>query len=125
MNVALAFQHFDERFEAQIAARRNEIFFTSGEALVVILPRLLVVPGFTERATNGLFDSHTRGRIPPGLTWDTEIRALGILAQCELDARKRAFERQLRGGLAPAHLDDQRFSAKRIGPPLEKVPRRG
>src|SRR2546430_506159 len=104
MNVALAFQHFDERFEAQIAARRNEIFFTSGEALVVILPRLLVVPGFTERATNGLFDSHTRGRIPPGLTWDTEIRALGILAQCELDARKRAFERQLRGGLAPAQL---------------------
>ena len=90
MNVALAFQHFDERFEAQIAARRNEIFFTSGEALVVILPRLLVVPSFTERATNGLFDSQTRGRIPPGLTWDTEIRALGILAQCELDARKRA-----------------------------------
>src|SRR5436189_288141 len=74
VNVALAFQHFDKRLEAQIAARRNEIFFTDGEALVVVLPRFLVVAGFTKRSANRLFDAHARGRIPPGLTRDTEVR---------------------------------------------------
>ena len=121
MNVAFAFQHFDERLEAQIAARRNEIFLPGRQALVVVLPRFLVIPGLTKGAANGLFDAHARGRIPPGLTRDTEVRTLGILSERELDAGKRAFERKLRGGLAPAKLDDQRLSADGIGGAVKNV----
>src|SRR5207302_199693 len=121
VNVALAFQHFDKRLEAQIAARRNEIFFTGGEALVVVLPRFLVVAGFAKCAANGLFDAQARGRIPPGLTRDTEVRTLGIFAECQLDAGKSSFERKLRSRLAPAKLDDQRLSADGIGGTVKNV----
>src|SRR5204863_10147293 len=112
---------FDKRLEAQIAARRNEILFTGGEALIVLIPGLLVVAGFTKRSANRLFDAHARGRIPPGLTRDTEVRTLGIFSECELDAGKSSFERKLRSRLAPAKLHDQRLSADGIGGTVKNV----
>ena len=86
VHVAFSFQHFDKRFEAQIAARRDKVFFASSNALVVLIPRFLVIPRFAERPANRFFDSHARGGIPPGLSRYAEVRALRIFAQRELDA---------------------------------------
>src|SRR6202007_2485972 len=124
MNVALAFQYLDERFEAQIAAWRDETFFSGSGALVVILPSFLVVAGFAKRSANRFFHAHARRGITLGLTGNTEVRTLGIFAECELDAGKRAFERKFRGRLAPAKLDDQGLPADGIGGTVKNV-RRG
>ena len=106
VHVAFAFQHFDERFEAQIAARRDEIFSAGCGALVKILPGFLVIAGFDKGAANGLFDAHAGGRIALGLAGDTEVGSLHIFAEGKLNARERPFKGKLRGGLAPAQLDD-------------------
>src|SRR5437879_10685514 len=50
VNVAFAFQYFDERLKAQVAARRDEIFFSGSEALVVVLPRFLVIASLAKPA---------------------------------------------------------------------------
>src|SRR5229473_10300 len=123
VHVALAFEHFDERFESQIAARRNEILFAGSGSLVVVLPGFLIVARLAERGANCLFDPHARRRITLGLPWDAEVRTLGIFAERELDAGKRALERQLGRGLAPAQLDDQRLPADGIGGPVQNVRR--
>jgi len=41
VNVALAIQHFDERLEAQITARRDEILLAGSGTLVVVIPVFL------------------------------------------------------------------------------------
>ena len=46
---------------------------------------------------------------------------LGIFAERELDAGQRAFERELRGGLAPAELDDDGLAADGIGAAVQNV----
>ena len=121
MHVALAFQHFDERIETQIAARRDQIFFASGGALVVDVPRGFVVAGFGERAADGFFDAHARGGITRRSAASTEVRVLGIFAESELDAGQGAFERELRGGLAPAEFDDYGLAADGVGAAVENV----
>ncbi len=121
VNVALAFQHLNERLKAQIAARGNEIFLAGSSALFVVVPGFLVIAGLAERATDGFFDAHARGRIAFRLAGNAEIRALGIFTERELDARHRAFERELRHGLAPAELDDQSLSADGIGGAVQNV----
>src|SRR5437879_3796526 len=121
VNVAFAFEHFDERFEAQIAARRDEIFFTGSGALVVVVPRFLVIAGFDEGAANGFFDAHASGRITLRVAGDTEVRAFHVLAEGKLDARERTFEGKLRGGLAPAKLDDQRLSTDGVSRAVENI----
>src|SRR6266850_2867636 len=123
VHVALAFEHFDERLESQIAARRNEILFAGSGTLVVVFPGFLIVARFAERAANCLFNAHARRRITLGLPWDAEIRTLRVFAERELDAGKRALERQLGRGLAPAQLDDQRLPADGIGGPVQNVRR--
>src|SRR6266849_5158135 len=114
VHVALAFQNFDERVEAEIAARRNEIFFSRGSAFVVAVPGFLVVAGFRKSSADRFFNTHPRHRIAPRLAGDAEIRALGVFAKRKLNAGKRAFERELRGWLAPAKLDDYGLSSDRV-----------
>ena len=46
---------------------------------------------------------------------------LGIFAEGELDSGHRAFERQLRRGLAPAQLDDDGLAADRIGAAMQNI----
>src|SRR5207302_10105020 len=115
MDIAFAFEHFHERLKAQITAWRDKILFSGSSAIVVLVPRFLVIARFAERRANCLFDTHARRGIPPGLSRDAEVRALRIFAQCELDAGNRAFERELRRRLAPAQLDDQRLPADGLG----------
>src|SRR5256884_9637384 len=66
VHVALAFEHFHERLEFQVAARRNEVLFSCCDSLVVIVPGFLVVAGLAERAANGFCYAHARGRIAAG-----------------------------------------------------------
>ncbi len=121
VNVALAFQHLDERLEAQVAARRDEILLAGSGTLVVVIPVFFVVTRFAERAANGLFHPHARGGISPGLTRDAKVRTFGVFAKGELDAGHRAFKRKLCRGLAPAQLDDQRLTADGIGRAVKNI----
>src|SRR5207248_7819349 len=115
---------FDKRFKAQIAARRDKVFFTSSSALVVLIPRFLVIPRFAESPANRFFDSHARHGVPPGLSRDAEVRALRIFAQRELDAGQRTFKRKLRRGLAPTQLNNQRLPSDGIRGAVKNIRRR-
>src|SRR5262245_21141386 len=60
MNVALAFEHFDERFQLQISPRWNQIFLTLCHGSLVFVPGLFVVASAAECVTNGFFNTHAR-----------------------------------------------------------------
>ncbi len=62
VDVALAFEDFNERIEADVAARRNEILFAGCVALVVIVPLLLVFARFDERLADDFFDAQPAWR---------------------------------------------------------------
>ena len=93
VHVALAFEHFHERLEFQVAARRNEIFFAGGNALVVVVPGFLVIARLAESAANGFLHAHACGRKAAGLAGNAEIRTLGVFAEGELNAGHRSFKR--------------------------------
>src|SRR5262249_32356989 len=60
MNVALSFEHFDQRFQLQISLRWNQILLTLCDGSLVFIPRLFVVASAAECITNGLLNTHTR-----------------------------------------------------------------
>ena len=73
VDIPLSFQHLDERFEPQIAARRNQIFLAGGDTLVVIRPGALVIERFRKGAPDGFFHAHARGGIAFGLPRNAEV----------------------------------------------------
>ena len=121
VDVAPAFENFDQRIKAKIAARRDQIFFTRGNAFFIIIPGFLVIARFHESTADGLFDAHARGGIPFGLPRNAEVGAFGVFAESELDARERAFEGEPRRGLAPAEFDDDRLATDGIGRAVKNI----
>src|ERR1700722_10680910 len=95
MDISFSLYHFDERFKRLISPRRHKILFSGRFALIVIVPLLFVFTRLRECLANHFFHSHARRRIT---LWSAgrrpEIGTLRVLPQRELDARKRALERQ-------------------------------
>ena len=121
VHVAFPFQYFDQRIQTQVTARRNEIFFSAGSSLVVVIPFAFVIARFGEGGANGFFHAHARRGIALFLAADTEVGTLGIFAESKLDARHCAFERQSRGWGAPAQLDHHGLSADGVRGTVQDV----
>src|SRR6266566_2016861 len=121
MDVALAFQDLDERFEAKVAARRDEVLLACSGAAAVVLPHFLLVARFGESCADRLFDAHARGRVPRRLAEAAEIRALGVLSESEFDSRHRALEGQFFRGLAPAQLNNDSLAADGVRAAVQDV----
>ncbi len=102
VNVAFAFEDFDQRVEAKVAAKRQKIFLTCRDFFVVRVPSVFIVASLGESRADGFFDAHSRCGITLFAAGNGEIRTLGILAECELDSGKSAFEGEFCGRLAPA-----------------------
>ena len=120
----LALEHLDERLELQVALGRNDVL-ARGLLLVVRLPGLLIRLRARERVTNHVLDTHPRDRIParPGLAELAHV--LRILAEGELDARRRSLEDEVLGArLPPPQLDHLILAANRVGASVEHVGRR-
>src|SRR4029077_17627001 len=111
MDVALAFEYFDKWIEPKITAGRDRFLIAGGNALVVVVPRFLVVSSLGESGTYRFFDAHAGSGIARRRSWNAEVGTLGILTKRKLDAGKRAFEGKLRGGLAPTEFDDDGLPA--------------
>ena len=122
----LALEHFDQRVELQVPARREDV----GARLllrVVVLPVLAVGLGAREGVADHVLDALPRGRkaLRAGRR---RLAALAgdVLAEGELDAGQRALEDEVaRAGLAPAQLDHDRLAADRVGAAVQDVGGRG
>src|SRR5262249_2665891 len=121
VDVALAFENFDKRIEAKVAARRRQILFAGSDFLIVGVPRVFVVARFGEGAANGFFHTHAGSGIAALTAGDREIRALGVFAESEFDSGYSAFERKLLRRLAPAQFDHDRLAAYGVGAAVENV----
>ena len=90
----LAFEDLDQRFELQVAARRERVG-VGGLGLLVVLPGLLIRLGARERVADHVLDALPRDRVAarPG---DLRLRdVLRVLAEGELDAGHRPLENQV------------------------------
>src|SRR6202011_2755329 len=120
VHVTLTLEDFDKRLEAQIAARRNQVFPAACYALVVGIPRRFVVARFSEGGTNGFLYAHARDGITHSSS-DTEIGALGIFSESKFDAGQCTLERELRRGLAPAKLDHNGLSTDGVSAAVQDI----
>src|SRR5579863_6084324 len=120
MYVALTFENFDKRLEAQIAARGHQVLAAGCYALVVGVPGRFVVARFGESAANGFFHAHAGGGIAHGSA-NTEIGALGIFAERKLDAGQRAIEGKLGCGLSPAQFDHHGLPADSVRAAVQDI----
>src|SRR5205809_8017834 len=102
MDVALAFQDLDERFEAKVAARRDEVLLACSGAAAVVLPHFLEVARFGESCADRLFVAHARGRVPRRLAVAADIPPPGVLSASEFDCRHRSPAWQFFRALPPA-----------------------
>ncbi len=117
----LALEHLDERLELHVALGRNDVL-ARGLLLVVRLPGLLIGLRARERVTNHVLDTHPRDRIPAGPGLAELAHVLRILAERELDARRRSLEDEvLRARLPPPQLDYLILATNRVGASVEHV----
>ena len=124
MHQALAFQHFDQRFQFQIAARRDGGLALGGLGLVVV-PGLLICFGVGEGFADHILDAHAGG----GIAADSVLTrpavrvagALRIFAEGELDAGLGAFEDHVVRVFAPAHFEHGAFAADGVGAAVQDV----
>src|SRR5262249_10307806 len=125
---ALAFEDLDERLELQIPPRRRDRL-AGLLAPLVLLPRLLVGLRAREGVADHVLDAEPRARVarraaalsPAGAA----ARALGVLAERELDAGQRTLEREILGArFSPAQLDHVVLAADRVRAPVQHVRRR-
>ena len=88
---ALALEHFDERVELQIAARREHVL--AGLLLrLVVLPLLAIGLGAREGVADDVLDALARRRKPLRVGRRLAALAGDVLAEGELDAGQRALE---------------------------------
>ena len=118
----LAFQDFHQCVQLQVASGRNQVSLASSAPALILLPLAAVLAGFDERLTDDVHHAHARGRVAAGRALGRgEIRPLGVFAQGEFDARRRALEQQSLGVGAPAQLDDGVFAADGVGAAVQDV----
>ena len=97
---------------------------TSSPALLpplVVLPFALIRLGAAERVANDELDAGPRHRIAARSGLAELPHVFRILAERELDPRRRAFEHQRPRVLAPAQLDHLVLAADRIGAAVQHV----
>src|SRR4029079_15217724 len=101
--VAFAFENLDERFELQIATRRDQVLVVLRRRTIFI-PRSLVITRARERIANRLFNTHARVWITAR---DARLvgrpRALHVFAERKLYPRHRSWKQKLTR--RPAILD--------------------
>src|SRR5260370_38644493 len=115
MKRAMAFQRLQKRLEAKVGPRRDQGLFDGGGAAIVVVPMVVIGPGVGEGGADGFFDAHARGGIAARAGEATEIAALGVFSESELDSGECAFEGKFGSGLAPAELDDDGLAADGVG----------
>ena len=120
---ALALEHFDERIQLEIPARREHVLagFLFG---VVVLPLLAIGLGASEGVADDVFHSLARGRKPLGVGLRLSTLACDVLAKGELDTGKRTLEDEIASACLPVpQLDHDGLAADRIGAAMEDVRR--
>ena len=127
VNVAFAFQHFHQRFEPQIFARRNGVF-AFRDFFVVQFPLGLVGLCFQEALANHFFHAHARtwiaalwGRPRGSKTLCGITLPFWIFAECEFDTGRGALKNHFLRRLAPAQLDNNRLSANGVRAAVQHV----
>src|SRR6188508_883080 len=116
MNQTLSLQDLNEGFEFKIASRRDRQFF-----LAKIVPLLLVIARTSEGIPDHFHRTHSGSRISLRLPrLRLEIRALYVLAQCELDPRRCSIDREIFSRMAVFEFDRDALSADRIRRSMQK-----
>src|SRR5208282_5694554 len=119
---ALPFQHFHERVELQVAPRGDRGLVARGHAAVVLVPGLLVFARVHKGLADHVHHAHAAFRITlRDARRRIEIIPLGVFAQREFDAERRAFKLELVRRLAPAQFDELVLPANGIGAAVEHV----
>src|SRR5439155_11937280 len=120
MHEPLALEHLDERLELEVAPRRHETLLAFRDARLVIVPRPLVILRPRERVAQHFLLSHATRWIPRRLRPLTAAAAArilprDILAERELDSRRRVGEQHLGNRAPPFQLYDGVLPADRVG----------
>src|ERR1043166_9411415 len=114
VNVTFAFEHFDKRFELQIASRRHQVLVFR-RLRAILVPLAFVITRANERVANRFFHAHACVWIAPLNAGKIRCaRSFYILAERELDARHRARKNKLTRRTSIFNLHDGIQAADRI-----------
>src|SRR4051794_21974829 len=101
----LAFEHFNERFQLEVAPGRDQILVSFCERRAILLPRPLIIASADERVANHLLNAHPCSGVAACLALWIKAGSFGVFTKGKLDSRRCAREDEVLDSAAIFQLD--------------------